>query len=320
MFTIKFYENNKIFDLFIVYISAAIAVSLRYANALYLIAFLYFIWTTRAHYKYHIIAILFSIIPLIPQIIFNFNYLDNIYSLSYAAVHPTLSFKYFFLELKGHNFQILSYLKFLFFDFRGILFVFTPFCIYGMIKSFKSLDKKLAVYFVLFFGSILILLSFYAYFSNRYIMPALIPCFIWLNIGLYHLYHKIKSWEGNWTKVYIISLVLLAYGLFDLNFQVVQSSRALHETREQFFTKVNDLIDDGDVIISNERYYISRFVNKKIQLLRPNQLNDEIFKKYSRENVYLLKTDKNFHPRMDGILISMTMKLKRLIHTFIRAK
>lgn len=293
-FTIKFYKNNKITYLFIIYISASIAVSLRYASAFYLIAFLYFIWTTRKYYIYHIIGFLLAFFPFIPQIIYNINYLENVYSLSYTAAHPTLSLEYFILGLKGHNFQILSYLKFIFFDFRGILFVFTPFCLYGMIKSFKSLDKKMAVYFVLFFGSILILLSFYAYFSNRYIIPALIPCFIWLNIGLYELYNKIKLWKIGWVRIYIFSLVLSAYVLFDLNFQVVQSSRALHESREQFFTKVNDFIEEGDIIISNENNYITRFVTKKIVLLKPYQLNDEMFNKYSKKNFYLLKTDKKF--------------------------
>lgn len=293
-FTIKYYENKKTIYLFIVYLSTGFTVSLRYASVFFIFAFLYFIWITREYYIYHIIGVLISLIPFIPQIIFNLKYLDNIYSLGYAAAHPTLSFKYFVHELKGHNFQILSYIKFLFFDFRGLLFIFTPVCFYGLTKSFKLLEKRLAIYFTLFFVSIIFLLSFYAYFSNRYSIPALIPCFIWVNIGLYELFNRLKSRSLNLLNIYIVVLILAAYGLFDINFQLVQSSRALHEVRAKIFVKLNDFINDEDIVITNEQSTAGMYVNKKIILLKPYQLSNAIFDKYSNKKFYLVKTDKRF--------------------------
>ena len=60
---------------------------------------------------------------------------------------------------------------------------------------------------------------------------ALIPCFIWLSVGVTELYHALVS-RPSLKVIYSIVLILIAYVSFEISFQVIQSSRALRVEKD----------------------------------------------------------------------------------------
>jgi len=290
-FQFKFYKDNKFLSLCLIYLMFSLAVSLRYASAFTFPAFLYFIWTTRKFYKWHLLGLAIAALPYIPQLIYNITYLGSPIASSYAAVHsyPIFSLEYFVKERNSdYNFQILTYLRFLLLDFRGLFILLTPISIFGAISAFKRIDRRLALYLVLFFGSYIFCLSFYFWFSNRYAIPALIPCFIWLAIGLAELYHLLRN-HPKLSLLYSIGLILIAYGMAELSFQLIQSSRALHESQQKIFTDLNRFIKDGDIVIS--RYPgIDRYLSKNVTTVQTRVVTPEMLEPYQNipEDIYVV--------------------------------
>jgi hypothetical protein len=275
-----------------IYLSASISFAFRYASVFYIPAFIYFMFLTYKHYKYHILGILLAIIPFIPQFIYNVMYLDHFYSLSYAYAHPTLGFNYFFKELSGgYKYQIFKYIREMFFDFRGILILFLPFIIVGLYQSFRMLHRKFAIFLIIFFISYLVFLSFYYSYSNRYAIPILLPAYIWLGLGINYGY-KLVSGKNIHRILFIIYLAGAGYSNFEASFQLVQSSRAVHVIREKVFKEVNEIINDEDAIVTTEIILPYRFIEKKF--IQTYELTEETISsvlEVCSKDLYIIKSD-----------------------------
>ncbi len=266
-YTLLVFDEKKYSVIPLVYLFASLSVSLRYSSAFYFPAFLYFVWVTRGHYKLHILGIALSVIPFIPQLIYNFNHLEHIYSISYSSRQPTLGFQYFFKELKyGYRFQLFHYLQFIFFHFRGVFVLFLPIIAFGLYYSFKEPDRFFVKYLFIFFISFIVLLSFFVAFDNRYAIPALLPCYIWFNLGMREIY-RLAGKSKVKRILFFTWIVIAVYINFEISFHIIQSSKAIHKARYKLFRKLNTILDDGDVVITGEdlAVYDSRIKNISIE-------------------------------------------------------
>lgn len=241
-------ERGKINKIPLVYLFASASISLRYGCIFFFPAIFYLIWVTKRYYKKHLIGLLLCVIPYFPQMIYNIKYLKNFYSISYMEVQPVLGIKFFFKELElGIEFQILHYIKDMFFNFKGMLILFFPFVIVGVYYSFKMM-RTFALYLVIFYTSFIFLLSFFAAFSTRYFMGALLPCFLWLNIGFIKVYEKVSDLRRGKLFFYIY-IVLALYINFEISFHIVQSSRAIHKVRYELLKKLNSTIKSKEIVL-----------------------------------------------------------------------
>jgi hypothetical protein len=197
------------------------------------------------------VGVALAVIPYVPQLIYNMRYLGGAFSVSYTSVHPIFGWQFFFKDLgSGHEWQLPGYLRYMFLDFRGLFALLTPAALVGALHARRFLGRPLALYLILFILSFIVLLPFYSYFSNRYAIPAIIPCFVWLPLG----FDVIGRW---WARrrprrvawlAYVVALALIAYSMFEISFQVIASSRALHELRERVFAQLDRFIQEGDVV------------------------------------------------------------------------
>lgn len=307
-FQFKFWHKPKPLYLCMAYFMASTAISLRYACAFILPAFLYYVWITKKYYKWHLLGMALTVIPYMPQLLYNINYLGAPIASSYDAArdYPTFSWRYFIEEKhSGYYFQILLYLQFLFLDFRGLFVLLTPICIFGMVKSFKRIDSRLALYLLLFFGFYIFLLSFYFWFINRYAIPALIPCFIWLAIGIAEIYQLLKYRQPSLKLLFSVALLLLAYGIFEISFQLIQSSRSLQLAQEKVFTDLNQFVDEGDVVFA--RFNAARFLAKKVEIVQTEAITPEMIEKYQRPNrhLYTVLTERRYTSEGENLHLSV---------------
>ncbi|MBN1600070.1 MAG: hypothetical protein JW915_00610 [Chitinispirillaceae bacterium] len=251
----------------LVYLFASLSISLRYASFFFFPALLIFFWSTRKKLLFHIAGLCLSVVPYIPQLVYNHHYLNGLMSISYVEHQPTLSFTYFFQELEfGKRFQLFHYLNDLFFNFKGIFILFSPFVFIGVKSSFTEFDRRFAKFLIVYFVSTVILLSFFVAFSNRYVIAALLPCYIWLNIGIKRAYTWVQNHKWNTIAVHVF-LLLALYGNFEICFHAVQSTRAIHYARFSAIKKIDSLVKDGDVVaceIEISRYF-SQFNNMSIK-------------------------------------------------------
>lgn len=240
------------------YFFASCAISLRYNTVFIAPALLYVLILHRRAWRFHLAGIVLAIIPYIPQLIFNLEHIESLLGLSYSVTQPTLSIRYFFYEeVQGYHFQILHYIKYLFFHYNGICILFTPFLFWGCIVSFRRLSGECALFLLLFTVGFLFLLSFFVAFDTRYAIPALLPCFIWLCLGLQQAYRVLKPlWAKRALTLY---LVFSIYFLFEFDFHALQSIRELHNTRSKVLSMLNPFVDDLTVVIGEagdgEAYY-----------------------------------------------------------------
>ncbi len=260
-FHFRYLDHRQPGDLLLGDFAAGLAVSLRYASAFTLIAFLYFLWITRRAYKWHLLGVSIALVPYLPQLLFNVRHLGHPLALSYAAMHPILNWSYFREEFgNGVRYQLLHYIRYLFFDFRGLFAVLTPFCVWGAMRSGQVIGRPKNAYLGSFFAGYLGFLSFYSFFSNRYLMPALIPCFIWLAVGIARLDARLSPGSFARRFGYPAVLFLVAYGIFDVNVQLVQSSRTLHITRTRVIEALDGIARDQDFVVTppNMQGYVLR--------------------------------------------------------------
>jgi hypothetical protein len=296
-FQFRFLESRKPADLLLSYFAAGAAVSLRYASAFFFVPFLYYVWATRAAYRWHLLGILVALIPYVPQLMFNVTYLHNPLAVSYAAKHPILAWHFFRQEMgNGIQWQLVQYVRYFLFDFRGLFVVLTPICVLGAVRSWRRIARPMNVYLVFFVLSFVAFLAFYAFFSNRYILPALIPCFIWLPIGIEHLGRLVPQGSRAWRTVYLAALALIAYGMFELSFQLVQSSRAMHEGRVALIQDLSEIVNDGDVVITlpSMRESVVRLGPKDIAAVGLTTLTPDDLAQFAGRQTYVLWTPKQW--------------------------
>ena len=292
-FQFQFLDNRKPLHLVLAYFFASAAVSMRYASAFFVFAFLYHAWITRRDWKWHLLGIVAAVVPFIPQLIYNVRHLGGPFVISYAASHPIFGLEYFFEDLQaGQRYQLLAYLRFLLLDFRGLFALLTPVSLIGAVLSFRRMRTSRAVYLMLFFFSFVLLLSFYAYFSNRYLIPVLIPCFIWLAVGLGEAQRWLWGRKAMWRIVWILALAALAYGMFEISFQVIQSSRAVHEARDTAYSELNQFVRDGDVVItlSGQVNSVRRLSTRQTEVVGPDALTLDLLRQYEGRGVYVVWT------------------------------
>ncbi len=249
-FTVNVLDGKKLSHIPLVYLFASMSISLRYASIFYFPAFVYFIWITKKSFRHHLLGIVLAIFPFIPQVIYNVHYLNHSYSISYSAHQPTLGIQYFFQELQwGYRLQIFQYLKLMLFHFRGIIILFLPMVAVGFYYFQKDGNRRVATYLNIFFISFLSLLSFFVAFANRYAIPALIPCFIWFNVGMDRLYARAEK-DPIKKVLYYLWICFALYINFEISFNLVQSSRAVHKARYEIVTTLNTLLVAGDLLIT----------------------------------------------------------------------
>ncbi|PKQ28282.1 MAG: hypothetical protein CVT63_03550 [Candidatus Anoxymicrobium japonicum] len=292
-FHFRFVKHHKPLDLVLGYLTASLAVSMRYASGFFIFAFAYFMWVTRKYYKWHISGVLVALIPYIPQLIYNIQYMDNPIAVSYTSVHPIFGLQFFFKDLgSGHEFQLPGYLRYMFLDFRGLFVLLTPIATLGMVKSFRRIGSPMATYLVLFLTSFTLLLPFYAYFSNRYAIPAIIPCFIWLPIGVSEIGRLAR--RRTWQILYVATLALLAYGMFEISFQVIESSRSLHQLREQVFSSLDSVVKDGDIVYTLDSVapYAQRYTSATPKTLGVSEVTPEMLQQHAGRDRYIVWTPK----------------------------
>jgi hypothetical protein len=277
-------KQEKVIPL--VYLFASLSISLRYASGFFFPSLIIFFWVTRKKCLLHTIGLCLSVIPFIPQLIYNHHHLSNMISISYVAHQPTLSFSYFFQELEfGKKLQIFHYLRDLFFNFKGIFILFSPVVFIGVRASFNEFGKHFACFLLTFFISVVILLSFFAGFSNRYVITALLPCYIWFNIGLKTLFDWIKGHKIKRYGLYTF-LFLSLYCNFEICFHAVQSTRAIHYSRYSIINEANALVKDGDIIVCEldiSRYF-PQFNNISIQNKNVQYINSNIYESILKKN------------------------------------
>jgi hypothetical protein len=297
-FQFRFLESRKPADLLLSYCAAGAAVSFRYASAFFFVPFLYYVWATRRAYKWHLLGILVALIPYVPpQLWFNVTYLHNPLAVSYAAKHPILAWRFFRQEMgNGIQWQLAHYIRYFLFDFRGLFVVLTPVCALGVVRSSRRIARPMSLYLVLFVLSFLAFLAFYAFFSNRYILPALLPCFIWLPIGIERLGRLLPQGSRTWRTVYLAGLAVIAYGMFEVSFQLVQSSRAMHEGRVTLMRDLAEIVHDGDVVITlpSMRESVVRLVPKDIEAVGLATLTPENLAQFAGRESYVVWTPKQW--------------------------
>ena len=315
-FHFRYLESRKPLDLLLSYFWAGAAVSLRYAGAFFFTAFLYTIWATRKAYRWHLLGVLVALIPYIPQLLFNINYLHNPIAFSYAAKHPILSLQFFRQEMgNGIHWQLLHYVRYLFFDFRGLFVVLTPVCVLGAVRSFRKIGRPMSIYLVLFFATFIACLAFYAFFSNRYVMPALIPCFVWVAIGIERLGERLTLRSRTWRTLYLVALILVAYGMFEISFQLVQSSRAMHVTRATLLRDLGDIVKDGDVVVTlpSMKESVVRLTPRQVEAVGVSSLTPEMLAHYAGRDVYVVWTPKQWASEGAASSLSVDAVRDRLV-------
>lgn len=297
---LKFLENRKPAALLAGYFLISLAVSLRYANAFFLPAFIYFLWLSRKQIAWHLAGAAIAVLPYWPQLLFNLDTYGSVFTLSYSssAAFPVMSWKYFLQELnKGYHLQFFHYLRYLFLDFRGLFFLLSPLCLLGFFYAGEYMGKTAARYLALLFFSYLLVLSFYWFFSIRYAIPALIPCFVWLAIGIARLTSAVRSRGGFLKAALVLFLAVNAYLMLELSFQVIQSSRANHEIREALFRHLGGLMREGDIVLTNEEYLASRFLPAGAQIMdRKGQepIGRDGWRGFAGRTLYLVAPQKRF--------------------------
>jgi hypothetical protein len=138
----------------------------------------------------------------------------------------------------------------------------------------------------------MLLLPFYSYFSNRYAIPALLPCFIWLPIGIAELLRLIERRAPAWRPWALLALVVIAYSMFEISFQVIDSSRRLHELRERVYTDLGEIIEERDAV-----YTLASLTDlaRRLQSPRPRvfgveELTPDLLDQWDDRNVYVVWT------------------------------
>jgi hypothetical protein len=230
------------------YAFAALSISLRYASAVSFPAFLFFMWHTRKRYAAHGAGLALCGIPFIPQMMYNVHYLKSVYGISYAAQQPVMGLEYFLKDTDGVRVQLLHYIKDLLFTNQGVFVLFLPLVVLGLVRSFTVMKGKFALYLLVFEVSFLVVLSFFASFSFRYALGALLPCFIWLAVGMKTIDDRLRR-DGARKTVFYAWVVLALYYNFEIGFQVARSSRAIHEARYAMVEKINALVKNGDIVL-----------------------------------------------------------------------
>jgi hypothetical protein len=289
----RFLKTQRPLDLWLGYVAASLAVSLRYATGFFIAAFVYYLWITRRHLKWHIVGVLLALIPYAPQLIYNLKYMAAPIAVSYTAEHPIFGIQFFFKDLgSGREFQLPGYLRYMFLDFRGLFVLLTPVAAFGAVRSFRVLRPPLATYLVLYLACFMLLLPFYSYFSNRYAIPALLPCFIWLPIGIAELLRLIERRAPAWRPWALLALVVIAYSMFEISFQVIDSSRRLHELRERVYTDLGEIIEERDAV-----YTLASLTDlaRRLQSPRPRvfgveELTPDLLDQWDDRNVYVVWT------------------------------
>jgi hypothetical protein len=214
-------------------------------------------------------------------------------AVSYTAEHPIFGIQFFFKDLgSGREFQLPGYLRYMFLDFRGLFVLLTPVAVFGAVRSFRVLRPPLATYLVLYLACFMLLLPFYSYFSNRYAIPALLPCFIWLPIGIAELLRLIERRAPAWRPWALLALVVIAYSMFEISFQVIDSSRRLHELRERVYTDLGEIIEERDAV-----YTLASLTDlaRRLQSPRPRvfgveELTPDLLDQWDDRNVYVVWT------------------------------
>lgn len=293
-FHFRFYRDRKPVNLVLGYLMASFAISMRYASGFFFLAFLYYVWITRRDYRWHLMGVLVAVIPYIPQLIYNIQQLGNPLAISYAAQHPIFGLQFFFQDLgSGHENQLPGYLRYMFFDFRGLFVLLTPLAALGAARAFRVMPRPLAVYLVLYLVSFVVLLPFYSYFSNRYAIPALIPCFVWLPLGINWVSEWLRRRPAIWRWSYLLALVVIAYGMFEISFQIIGSSRDLHQLRARVFEEaLGNYVKSGDAVytLPSVAPFIQRVEGARPKALEAEELTPAMLDKYSDRNVFVVWT------------------------------
>lgn len=292
-FHFRFLRSHRPTDLLLGYFMASAAVSMRYASGFFFLAFLYYIWVTRKYFRWHLIGLLVAVIPYIPQLIYNVRQMGNPVAISYTSVHPIFGLQFFFSDLgSGHRYQLPGYLRYMFFDFRGLFVLLTPVAAFGALRSFRRLGSAIALYLVLYLVGFVVLLPFYSYFSNRYAIPALIPCFVWLAIGFSEIWRRLRQAGPGWRAISLAALALVAYGMFEISFQVIESSRMLHELRDRVFSEADRLVKDGDVVytLPSVTSFVARTTAAHPKVLGVEDLTPDLLDQYPGRSSYVVWT------------------------------
>ncbi|MCX6031261.1 MAG: glycosyltransferase family 39 protein [Chloroflexi bacterium] len=289
----RFTKHRRPLDLWLGYLMASLAVSLRYASGFFFLAYLYFVWDTRRYVKWHLVGVALAVIPYVPQLIYNVRYMGSPLAISYTSAHPIFGLSFFFKDMgSGHEWQLPGYIRYMFLDFRGLFLPLTPIAALGLVRSFRVIGRPMATYLVLFLVSFIVLLPFYAFFSNRYAIPAIIPCFIWLPLGIQAIGEWLRRRPVGWLLAFGVALALLAYGLFEISFQTIQSSRALHELRDRVFTRLDGYLRPGDVVYTLESVAsaVTRDAPAQIEVPKADKVTPDMLAAYADRNVYVAFT------------------------------
>ncbi len=186
-----------------------------------------------------------------------------------------------------------GYLRYMFFDFRGLFVLLTPLAALGAVRAFRVMPRPLAVYLVLYLVSFVVLLPFYSYFSNRYAIPALIPCFVWLPLGINWVSEWLRRRPAIWRWSYLLALVVIAYGMFEISFQIIGSSRDLHQLRARVFEEaLGNYVKSGDAVytLPSVAPFIQRVEGARPKALEAKELTPAMLDKYSDRNVFVVWT------------------------------
>ena len=191
----------------------------------------------------------------------------------------------------------------------------TPVCVLGAVRSFRKIGRPMSIYLVLFFITFIVCLAFYAFFSNRYIMPVLIPCLVWVAIGIERLGEQLTLRSRTGRTFFLVALILVAYGMFEISFQLVQSSRAMHVTRATLLRDLGDIVKDGDVVVTlpsmNES--VVRLTPRQVEDVGVSSLTPEMLAQYAGRDVYVVWTPKQWASEGAASSLSVDAVRDRLV-------
>jgi len=258
-FLLEFYERDKRRDFYLACVFFGVAVLFRPVNIFVATLFLPFIFQKK-YWGDLILGAFIAGIILSPQFIYNATHFGGPFVSGYSQIFKPFDLSYFFsadATLRRPTFQMVHYLRGLFLKPGGLIF-WLPFLITAAAGLKKVSSNRLLKLLATWFGSYLLLISFYAYHDERFFVPLLPPLAIFIVFGFEH----ITKWlEGRNTKrlrfLRTNPLVLFALAWIPgvlLSWTLIQTSVALHANRFAALNQVKTLAPVNAGLITSESY------------------------------------------------------------------
>lgn len=256
-FLLEFYEHNQRRDFYLACVFFGVAILFRPVNIFVASFFLPLVFQKKFWGDLILGAGIVGII-LCPQFIYNATHFGGPFVSGYSRIFKPFDLNYFISAdetLRRPAFQMVQYFRELFLKPGGIIF-WLPFLLVGAAAGLKKISSnRLLRHLAIWFGSYLLLISFYAYHDERFFVPLLPPLAIYTVFG----FQQIVEWleRRNWTRFRPKPLVLFALAWipgFLLSWTLIQTSVALHANRFAALNQVKTIAPAQAGLITSESY------------------------------------------------------------------